>query len=56
LPHAFVAALHVQVFNPRFAAPTRDILIADEVREFVREVVLATLPAQWAELRSKRTP
>jgi len=54
LPHAFVAALHVQMANPRFESPTRDILIADDVREFVRDTALSTLPAQWAALRARR--
>jgi DNA gyrase/topoisomerase IV subunit B len=54
LPHPFVAAMHVQLSDPKFAGPTKDILLGQEVREFVREAASAALPKQWAELRKRR--
>jgi DNA gyrase subunit B len=54
LPHSFVAALHVQLPDPRYYAPTKDILIGDEVRDFVCDIASAALPEQWEELRRQR--
>jgi len=56
LPHPFVAAIHLQMADPKFYGPTRDILLNEEARVFVREVAGAVLSKQWEELRSRRDP
>ena len=35
VPHSFIGALHLRTSQPRFAGPTKDILMGDDVREFV---------------------
>jgi DNA gyrase/topoisomerase IV subunit B len=54
LPHTFLGILSVKTRNPRFMGPTKDVLIGDEMREFVREAATATLREQWAALYPKR--
>jgi DNA gyrase/topoisomerase IV subunit B len=54
LPHPFIAALHLQMDAPKYEGPTRDILMDDGVRKFVREAICAVLPKQWEELKNRR--
>lgn len=52
LPHPFLAAMQVQLADPRYYGPTRDVLLGDEVREFVRCAASETLRKQWENLRA----
>lgn len=54
LPHPFVALLHLQLRDPRFAGPTKDILLGDHVRDFVYQTAKVVLQKQWKELRARR--
>ena len=51
LPHPFLAAMQLQLAEPRYYGPTRDVLSGDEVREFVRGAASETLRRQWKNLR-----
>lgn len=51
VPHAFIGAMHVRVAQPRFLAPTRDVLCSKGVREFVRMAAIDPLKRQWNALR-----
>ncbi len=52
LPHPFLAAMQLQLAEPRYYGPTRDVLCGDEVREFVRCAASETLRKQWENLRA----
>lgn len=54
LPHCFVGAIKVTLPDPKYAGPTRDILLGAEVRECVRSMASRTLPKLWEESRSRR--
>ena len=43
VPHSFIGALHLQMKDPRFDGPTKDILLDDDVREFVYGALLPKL-------------
>lgn len=54
LPHCFVGAMRLKVPDPRYAGPTKDILLGEAVREFVRPAAAKTLPQQWAAAQNQR--
>jgi DNA gyrase/topoisomerase IV subunit B len=53
VPHSFIGVLHLQTDNPRFDGPTKDILLGDDVREFVYAAVLPKL-SEWQSRRAHR--
>ena len=54
VPHSFIGALHLQTSRPCYGGPTKDILIGDDVREFVRKAASAALRRQWNTLEKAR--
>ena len=54
LPHSFIGALQLRFNDPRYDGPTKDILIGDDVREFVYRTAIAQLKQQWERLRKQR--
>lgn len=53
VPHSFIGALHFQ--GPaRYRGPTKDVLIGDDVREFVHKAASAALRRQWNDLEKRR--
>jgi DNA gyrase/topoisomerase IV subunit B len=53
LPHSFIGAVRVDLDDPRYDGPTKDILLGDDVRRFVRDAALEHLPEQWTRLRKR---
>jgi len=47
IPRPFIGVMHVQVGEPRYYAPTHDILMMNEVAEFVYQAAAETLKKQW---------
>jgi DNA gyrase/topoisomerase IV subunit B len=54
LPHCFIGAMKLTLARPRYAGPTKDILLDPEVREFVKTAAGASLPGQWPEVQRRR--
>lgn len=54
IPHSFIGALVLETEDPRYEGPTKDILLGDEIKEFVREVALQQIPPQWKKLREAK--
>jgi DNA gyrase/topoisomerase IV subunit B len=47
IPRPFIGVMHVQLTEPRFYGPTRDVLMMNEVAKFVYEAAVETLKKQW---------
>lgn len=54
LPHSFLGILKFSADEPRYEDPTKDVLIGDHFRTFVRKAVSATLREQWEALYPQR--
>ena len=54
MPHTFIGALHIKLADAKYAGPTTDVLINEDVREFVRKAASKSLKRQWEEFRAKR--
>ena len=53
LPHSFIGAMHLRMKNPRYAGSTRDVLIGDDVRDFVHQAARQLKP-QWERAYRQR--
>lgn len=47
IPRPFVGVMHVQLAEPRFYGPTRDVVMMKEVAKFVYKAGAETLKKQW---------
>jgi DNA gyrase/topoisomerase IV subunit B len=54
VPHSFIGALHLRSPKPQYGGPTRDILIGDDVREFVHKAASEALRRQWDALEKAK--
>jgi DNA gyrase/topoisomerase IV subunit B len=54
LPRTFVGALHLQCDAPRFMGPTKDVLMGEEIREFIYRAAKSQFAAQWEKLKDQR--
>jgi DNA gyrase/topoisomerase IV subunit B len=54
IPYSFIGALHFQTASPRFQGPTKDVLIGDEIKDFVYQSAKKQFAAKWPALRTKR--
>jgi DNA gyrase/topoisomerase IV subunit B len=54
LPHALIGAIKIEMIDPRYAGPTKDILIGREIREFVHHTAKTQLRNQWDRFTKKR--
>lgn len=50
IPRPFIGVMHLQLENPQYHGPTRDVLMRDEVSEFVYRAAAETLKEQLAIL------
>jgi DNA gyrase/topoisomerase IV subunit B len=55
VPHSFIGALVLETDDPRYEGPTKDILLGDDIEEFVCEVALQQIPPQWKKLRDAKS-
>ena len=55
VPHNFIGALHLRIANPKYRGPTKNVLIGEDVRKFVREAATKPLKRQWEQLRAQRS-
>jgi DNA gyrase/topoisomerase IV subunit B len=53
VPHTFIGAMHLRTDNPKYYGPTRDVLLGEEVCEFVRLAASEPLKQQWQALRTR---
>lgn len=53
VPHTFIGAMHLRTANPKYYGPTKDVLLGDEVCEFVRLAASEPLRQQWQALRGR---
>lgn len=54
LPHACLGALHVQMLDPKYYGPTKDVLLSEEAKDFVYRTAMAQLPVQWDRFQKHR--
>jgi DNA gyrase/topoisomerase IV subunit B len=54
LPHSLIGAMHVQTPDPKWAGPTRDILMGDDIREFVHKALVQSIAQQWKAGRAQQ--
>lgn len=50
IPRPFIGIMHIQLKEPRYYAPTRDVLKTEGVAEFVYKAAAETLKEQWEAL------
>ncbi len=50
IPRPFIGVMHLQLKEPRYYAPTRDVLKTEGVADFVYRAAAETLKKQWAIL------
>jgi DNA gyrase/topoisomerase IV subunit B len=50
VPHSFLGAMQIRIRAPHYYGPTKDVLMGDDVREFVASAATKTLCEQWRAL------
>jgi DNA gyrase/topoisomerase IV subunit B len=50
IPRPFIGVMHLQLDDPRYFAPTKDVLRTEGVAKFVYKAAAETLKEQWREL------